>query len=73
MDGGVEGGVEQDHHRIKCWTRPMLGFKRFATARRALAGLEAMATLVKGQVRAARVGDMPAQRAFIAGLFGLAA
>jgi hypothetical protein len=51
----------------------MLGFKRFVTARRTLAGVEAMAMLAKGQVRAAPANDVPAQRAFVAGLFGLAA
>ena len=35
--------VEPDHRRIKRRTGPMLGFKRFVTARRALAGVEAMA------------------------------
>ncbi len=45
--------VEQDHRRInKRRTRPMLGFKRFTTARRTLAGVEALAMLAKGQVRA---------------------
>ena len=65
--------VEQDHRRIKRRTRPMLGLKRFATARRALAGIEAMAMLAKGQVRAVRPADAPAQRAFVQRLFGLAA
>ncbi len=65
--------VEQDHRRIKRRTRPMLGFKRFVTARRALAGVEAMAMLAKGQVRAAPRDDMPAQRAFVHQVFGLAA
>ena len=51
----------------------MLGFKRFTTARRTLAGVEAMAMLTKGQVRAVPAHDLPAQRAFVAGLFGLAA
>ncbi len=51
----------------------MLGFKRFDTARRALAGIEAMAMLAKGQVRAVRAGHAPAQRAFVNRLFGLAA
>ena len=64
--------IEQDHRRIKRRTRPMLGFKRFATARRALAGIEAMATLAKGQVRGVRPADAPAQRAFILRLFGVA-
>jgi DDE domain len=45
--------VEQDHRRIQRRTRPMLGFGSFQTARRALAGVEAMAMLGKGQVRAA--------------------
>jgi transposase-like protein len=35
--------IEQDHRRIKRRTRPMLGFERFVTARRTLAGIEAMA------------------------------
>ena len=65
--------VEQDHRRIKRRVRPMLGFKRFRTARRTLAGVEALAMLAKGQVRAAPANDLPAQRAFVAGLFGLAA
>ncbi len=46
--------VEQDHRRIKRRTRPMLGFGSFWTARRALAGVEAMAMLAKGQVRVVR-------------------
>ena len=36
-------------------------------------GVEAMAILAKGQVRAVPGNDMPAQRAFVAGLFGRAA
>ena len=48
-------------------------FKRFVTARRALAGVEAMAMLAKGQVRAVPANDLPAQRAFVHRVFGLAA
>ena len=44
--------VEQDHRRVKRRTGPMLGFESFVTARRTLAGVEAMAMLAKGQVRA---------------------
>ena len=51
----------------------MLGFQGFRTARRTLAGVEAMAMLAKGQVRAAPKDDMPAQRAFVHQVFGLAA
>src|SRR3712207_1120935 len=65
--------VEQDHRRIKRRTRPMLGFKRFVTARRTLAGVEVMAMLAKGQVRGAPANDVPAQRSFVHHVFGLAA
>ena len=51
----------------------MLGFQGFWTARRTLAGVEAMAMLTKGQVRAVPANDMAAQRTFVASLFGLAA
>jgi hypothetical protein len=51
----------------------MLGFKRFVTARRALAGVEALAMLAKGQVRAVPANDISAQRAFVHRIFGVAA
>ena len=50
----------------------MLGFKRFVTARRTIAGVEAMNMLRKGQVAAVPSNDMRPQRGFIATLFGLA-
>ena len=65
--------IEHDHRRIKRRVRPMLGFKRFTTARRTLAGVEALAMLTKGQVRAAPANDLPAQRTFVHQVFGLAA
>ena len=65
--------VEQDHRRIKRRTGPMLGFESFWAARRTLAGVEAMAMLAKGQVRAVPVNDLSAQRAFVHQVFGLAA
>ena len=43
------------------------------TANSGLAGVEAMATLAKGQVRSVPGDDMPAQRAFVHQIFGLAA
>ena len=58
---------------MKRLTGPMLGFQSFWTARRTLAGVEAMAMLAKGQVRAVPRSDMPAQRDFVHQLFGLAA
>jgi hypothetical protein len=51
----------------------MPGFQGFRTARRTLAGVEAMAMLAKGQVRAVPVNDISAQRAFVHRVFGLAA
>src|SRR3954462_3223898 len=65
--------VEQDHPRIKRLVRPGLGFGSLPTARRTLAGYEGMAMIRKGQVRNIGGGDMRAQAAFVAGLFGVAA
>ena len=65
--------VEQDHRRIKRLVRPGLGFSSLPTARRTLAGYEGMAMIRKGQVRNIGGGDMRAQAAFVAGLFGIAA
>ena len=52
---------------------PMLGFGSFWTARRTLAGVETMVMLTKGQVRLVPANDVPAQRAFVHRVFGLAA
>jgi transposase-like protein len=65
--------VEQDHRRIKRLIRPGLGFGGFRTARRTLAGIEAMAMIRKGQARNIRGNDIRAQAHFIAGLFQVAA
>ena len=51
----------------------MLGFQNFWTVRRTLAGVEAMAMLAKGQVRAVPANDVLAERAFLHQVFGLAA
>ena len=69
----LDNRVEQDHRRVKRRTRPMLGFQGFWTARRTLAGVEAMAMLAKGQVRAVPGNDVTAQRAFVHRVFGVAA
>ena len=61
--------VEQDHRRIKRLIDPGLGFGSFWTARRTLAGYEAMAMIRKGQVRNIGGSDINAQAAFIADLF----
>ena len=65
--------VEQDRRRIKRLVRPGLGFASFSTARRTIAGYEIMAMVGKGQVSAIPANNMPAQRAFVAALFGAAA
>ena len=69
----LDNRVEQDHRRVKRRTGPMLGFQGFWTAQRTLAGVEAMVMLTKGQVRAVPANDLPAQRAFVHRVFGLAA
>ena len=61
--------VEQDHRRIKRLIDPGLGFGSFWTARRTLAGYEAIAMIRKGQVRNIGGSDINAQAAFIADLF----
>lgn len=61
--------VEQDHRRIKRLVRPGLGFGSLRTARRTLAGYEAMAMIRKGQVYNVGQRDMQAQAALVAGLF----
>ena len=65
--------VEQDHRRVKRLVRPGLGFGGFHTARRTLAGYEAMAMIRKGQVRGVGGRDVQAQASFIAELFQAAA
>ncbi len=64
--------VEQDHRRIKRLVRPGLGFGGMRTARRALAGYEAMTMVRKGQVHNIGGPDMQAQTSLIAGLFDIA-
>jgi transposase, IS6 family len=65
--------VEQDHRRVKRLTRPSLAFGRFWTARRTLAGFEAMAMIRKGQARNIGGDDTKAQATLIAKPFQPAA
>jgi IS6 family transposase len=65
--------IEQDHRRIKRLTGPGLGFGSFRTARRTLAGFEAMAMIRKGQVTGIKGNDMIAQARFVAHIFQMAA
>jgi len=69
----VNNIVEQDHWRLKRLIRPGLGFGGFRTARRTLAGYEAMVMVRKGQVRGIGGRDMRSQAGFIADLFQAAA
>jgi transposase-like protein len=61
--------VEQDHRRVKRLVRPGLGFGAFHSARRTLAGYEAMIMIRKRQLRHIAGYDMAGQAAFIASLF----
>jgi IS6 family transposase len=65
--------VEQDHRNVKRRTCPGLGFGSFWTARRTLAGYEAIAMIKKGQVRNIGGNDIKVQSRFIAALFDSAA
>jgi transposase-like protein len=65
--------VEQDHRRMKRLIGPGLGFGGFWTARRTLAGYEAMAMMRKGQVRNIGGSDIRGQARFISGLFEVVA
>ena len=64
---------EQDHQCIKRLTGLGLGFGGFWTARRTLAGFEAMAMIRKGQIRYIDGSDIQVQSSFVAGLFQIAA
>src|ERR1700719_2139106 len=63
--------VEQDHRRIKRLVRPGLGFGGFRTARRTLAGFEAVAIIREVEIRNTNGSDIRGQATFIAGLFGI--
>jgi IS6 family transposase len=65
--------VGQDHRRLKRLDRPGLGFGSFHTARRILAGHEAVAMIRKGQTYKVGERDMLIQARFFAGLFQAAA
>ncbi len=49
MPEGIQLRQEQDHHIIKKRIRPMLGLKSLRTAKRIIAGIEAMHMIRKGQ------------------------
>ena len=65
--------LEQDHRCIKRLVKPGLGFFAFETAWHTLQGYESMHMIRKGQMRGVEKGDIQAQVAFIARLFGVAA
>jgi IS6 family transposase len=56
--------VEQGHRNMKRLTCPGLGFGSFWTARRTLAGYNAMAMIRKGQVRNINGCNIKAQARF---------
>src|ERR687894_57340 len=61
--------VEQDHRRVKRLVRPGLGFGGFHTARRPLAGYEAMAMVRKGRGRGLGGGGGRGPGRVFAGVF----
>jgi transposase-like protein len=63
---------EQAHRRVKRLIRPGLGFGSMRTARRTLAGYEAMAMTRKGQAHRIGGRDMRARTGLVAELFGVA-
>ncbi|HDR8220619.1 TPA: IS6 family transposase, partial [Bacillus cereus] len=63
--------VEQDHRFIKKRIRPMLGLKSLRTAKRIIAGIEAMHMIKKGQTLQ-REKSVQNQKQFIHKLFRLA-
>lgn len=64
--------IEQDHRFIKKRIRPMLGLKSLQTAKRIIAGIEAMHMIKKGQTLQ-REKSVQNQKEFIHQLFGLVA
>lgn len=64
--------VEQDHRFIKKRIRPMLGLKSLRTAKRIIAGIEAMHMIKKGQILQGEK-SVQNQKEFIHQLFGLVA
>ncbi|MGX2959613.1 IS6 family transposase [Peribacillus sp. JNUCC 23] len=64
--------VEQDHRFIKKRIRPILGLKSLRTAKRIIAGIEAMHMIKKGQTLQ-REMSVQNQKEFIHQLFGLIA
>jgi transposase, IS6 family len=63
--------IEQDHRFIKKRIRPMLGLKSFRTAKRIIAGIEAMHMIKKGQTLQREKSDQNLKD-FIHKLFGVA-
>ena len=54
MNQYLNNSIEQDHRFIKNKINPMLGFKSFDTAKRALCGIEVMHMIHKGQIEGIR-------------------
>ncbi|GAC1690553.1 MAG: IS6 family transposase [Ktedonobacteraceae bacterium] len=65
--------IEQDHRFIKRLTKPGMCFFSFETAWQTLQGYEAMNRIRKGQLQGVKKGDVRAQIALVAKLFGVAA
>ena len=63
--------LEQDHRFIKRMIKNNQWFHSFNTAKKTLAGFEAMHMIKKGQIRYVAANDPIAQKQFIEKLFGI--
>jgi transposase-like protein len=65
--------VEQDHRFVRRRWREMQWFRSFRTAERTIEGIEALHTMLKGQVKRLDGRDAPWQAKFVLNLFQVAA
>jgi hypothetical protein len=73
FDSGSGWKAGFTHKGLRSYAWGGFGAVWLPTARRTLAGYEAMSTIRKGQVRSIRGWDMRVHATFVAGLFGIAA
>ena len=62
----VGQALEQDHRRVKWFTRSMLGFKNFRSAQSTLAVIELVAMLKKGQMKKNMASSLSSAEQFYA-------
>ncbi|HIK17611.1 MAG TPA: DDE-type integrase/transposase/recombinase [Leptolyngbyaceae cyanobacterium M33_DOE_097] len=65
--------IEQEHRRVKCIVKLVVGFQSFHIARHALQGRAAISVTCQGQVQGVAQKDPVFQVMFIEKIFGVAA